>query len=294
MKRRNLVIVRAGRTSLHGRWLELPYAERNYDLLVSYYDEDAFNAFEMEDGVSAVLVGGGKWDGLYRTLAGLDIEAYDYFWLPDDDIAATAADVNAIFDLCPRYGLAVAQPALTRDSYFSHFMLSQCPGFRLRYTNFVETMVPCLSREVLLRALPLFRDTMSGWGLDYIWCRWPESGAFRVAILDAVAVHHTRPVGKVLKAAMAAAGRPAPAVEERRLRERFGLKRAVKPLSFAGILDNGEPVSGRIGMGVRMCRIWWKDRHAFRDRRDALRGIARVARRQAFKPLDFSTLEARP
>lgn len=293
MKRRNLVVVRAGRTSLHGGWLELPYTERNFDLLVSYYDEDAFNAFQAEDGVRAVLVPGGKWDGLYRTLTGVDVEAYDYFWLPDDDIAATAADVNAIFDLCSRYGLAVAQPALTHDSYFSHFILNRCPGFRLRYTNFVEIMVPCLSREVLLRALPLFRDTMSGFGLDCIWHRWPESGAFRVAILDAVAVHHTRPVGKVLKSAMAAAGRPSPTVEMQRLKERFGLKRAVRPLSFAGILDNGEAVAGRIGMTVRMCRGWWKDRRAFRDPRAALRGIAKVARRNIVKPLDFSILEER-
>lgn len=291
MKRRNLVVVRAGRTSLHARWLELPYAERNYDLLVSYYDEDAFNAFETGDGVAAVLVPGGKWDGLYRTLTGFDIGSYDYFWLPDDDISATAADVNAIFDLCRGNGLAIAQPALTRDSYFSHFIFSRCPGFRLRYTNYIEIMAPCLRREVLLRALPLFRDTMSGFGLDYIWCRWPESGAFRVAILDAVAVHHTRPVGKVLRATMAASGRPEATVEEQRLKERFALEGRTVPISFAGILDNGEPVTGRIRMGIRMCLIWWKDRHAFRDTREALRGIAKIARRQIVKPLELSMLE---
>lgn len=295
MKRRNLVVVRAGRTSLHTLWLELPYAQRNYDLLISYYDEDAFHAFETGDGVAAVLVPGGKWDGLYRTLTGFDIESYDYFWLPDDDIAATAADVNAIFNLCRSSGLAVAQPALTRDSYFSHFIFSQCPGFRLRYTNYIEIMAPCLKREILIRGLPFFRDTMSGFGLDYIWCRWPESGAFRAAILDKVAVHHTRPVGNVLQAAMAASGRPAPGVEEQRLKEQFAIADSVTvPISFAGILDNGEPVTGRIRMGLRMCLIWWKDRHAFRDTREARRGIARIFRRQVIRPLKLSTLETHP
>jgi hypothetical protein len=198
--------------------------------------------------------------------------------------------VNAIFDLCRSNGLAVAQPALSRDSYFSHFIFSQCPGFRLRYTNYVEIMAPCLGREILLRALPFFRDTMSGFGLDYIWCRWPESGAFRAAILDAVAVHHTRPIGKILKAAIAASGRSASTVEEQRLKDAFALTRRTVPLSFAGILDNGEPVIGRIAMGARMCRIWWRDRRAFRDPREALRGIAKVARRQFIKPLEISTL----
>jgi hypothetical protein len=293
MRRKNLVIVRAGSNSLHRRWLELPHAERGYDLVVSYYDEEAFSAFEATEGVSAILVKGGKWDGLFQTLAGLDIEAYDYFWLPDDDIDAAAADVNAIFDLCRSNGLAVAQPALTRESYFSHFIFSQCPGFRLRFTNYVEIMAPCLGRDILLRALPFFRDTMSGFGLDYIWCRWPESGAFRAAILDTVAVHHTRPVGKVLKSAIAASGRPASTVEEQRLKDLFALTRRTVPLSFAGILDNGEPVVGRIAMGARMCSIWWKDRHAFRDPGEALHGIAKVARRQFTKPLEISTLEAR-
>lgn len=291
MKRRNLVVVRAGPNSLHQRWVELPYAERNYDLLVSYYDEDAFDTFETRDGMTADLAIGGKWDGLHRTLIDFDIDAYDYFWLPDDDIAARAQDINAIFDLCRSNGLSIAQPALTRDSYFSHFIFSQCPGFRVRYTNYVEIMVPCLTREILRRALPLFRDTMSGYGLDYIWCRWPESGAFRTAILDTVAVHHTRPVGKVLKAAIAEAGRPVSTVEEERLKRQFALAGRTVPLSFAGILDNGKPVMGQIRMGIRMCWIWWKDRRAFRDTHEALWNIIKVARRQMIKTLEIYTLD---
>lgn len=290
MKRRNLVIVRAGALSLHGRWLELPYAQRSYDLVVSYYDEDAFGGFIPMEGVSAVLVKGGKWDGLFRTFADIDIDAYDYFWLPDDDISASAQDVNSIFHLCRGNGLALAQPALTRDSYFSHFIFSQCPGFRLRYTNYIEIMAPCLSRDVLRRALPLFRDTMSGFGLDYIWCRWPESGAFRAAILDTVAVHHTRPVGKVLRSAMAASGNAAPQIEEEQLKREFALTRRIVPLAFAGVLEEGQLVTGRIAMGTRMCLTWWKDRATFRDPREAFWGIVKTARRQITKPLEMSIL----
>lgn len=294
MKRTNLVVVRAGGNSLHGSWLELPYARRNYDLVVSYYDEAAFATFQPAAGVAAALVKGGKWDGLFRTLRDLDLDGYDYVWLPDDDIAIAATGVNAIFDLCRENGLALAQPALTRASYFSHFVFSQCPGFRLRYTNYIEIMAPCLSRAVLLRALPFFHDTMSGFGLDYIWCRWPESGAFRAAILDTVAMHHTRPVGRVLKAAMATSGRPAATVEEQRLKDMFALDRRIVPIVFAGILQDGDPVLGRFATGRRMCVAWWKDRAAFRDPREARHGILKVARRQLAKPLDMSTLQPRP
>ncbi|MFC5384853.1 DUF707 domain-containing protein [Aquamicrobium segne] len=290
MKRTNLVVVRAGGNSLHGRWLELPYAQRHYDLVVSYYDEAAFDAFQSAEGVTAVLVKGGKWDGLFRTLKEFDLDGYDYVWLPDDDIAIAATDVNAIFDLCRENGLALAQPALSRESYFSHFIFSQCPGFRLRYTNYIEIMAPCLSHAVLLRALPFFRDTMSGFGLDYIWCRWAESGAFRAAILDTVTMHHTRPVGRVLKAAMAKSGRPAAKAEEQQLRDIFALDRRIVPIVFAGILQNGDPVFGPIATGRRMCLAWWKDRTAFRDTRKARDGILKVARRQLTKPLDMSML----
>lgn len=293
MRPTNLVLVRAGAHSLHERWLEPPPERRDYELVVSFYDEDAFARFTPADGVSAVLVRGGKWDGLFHTLRDIDLDAYEYFWLPDDDLSASAEDVNSLFRLCREHGLTVAQPALTRDSHYSHFIFSQCPGFRLRYTNYIEIMAPCLHRDILKRALPLFRDTMSGFGLDYVWCRWPESGAFRAAILDGIAIHHTRPVGRVLQSAMAAAGRATPEVEEERLKREFALTRRTVPLAFAGLLDDGRPVAGRIAMGLRMCRIWWQDRAAFRDPRAALRGIVKTARRQLTKPLDMSLLDAK-
>lgn len=183
-----------------------------------------------------------------------------------------------------------SQPALTRASYFSHFVFSQCPGFRLRYTNYIEIMVPCLSRAVLKRALPLFQATMSGYGLDYIWCRWPEAGAFRAAILDEVAVHHTRPVGKVLKSAMTASGRASSEDEEKALKAMFDLKGRTVPIAYAGLTAAGQPVTGRLAMGLRMCRAWWADRRAFRDPKEAFWGIVKIGRRQLIKRLETSPL----
>lgn len=288
---RNLVVVRAGAGSLHGRWLAASRQARRFDLLVSFYDAAAFHDFKEGDGVRAVLVPGGKWDGLFRTLSEVDLGAYDYFWLPDDDIDADTRAINAIFDQARTHGLAVAQPALTRGSHFSHFIFSQCPGFRLRYTNYIEIMVPCLSQAVLRRSLPLFRDTMSGFGLDYVWCRWPESGPFRAAILDSVAVHHTRPVGSALKQMMQAAGRPRPELEEAELRARLGMRSRTVPLSYAGVLDDGQLVLGLRAMGIRMTRAWWLDRRSFRNARRARSGMARLLRRQFLRPLDMTPLE---
>ena len=144
--RRNLVVVRAGRNSLHPQWLDAG-SQRNWDLVVSLYDPDA--RFYHDADIAVVEKRGGKWDGLHALFAQSDLlDRYDYVWLPDDDIAACSSDIDAIFDAMRQYDLDVAQPSLTRDSYFSHFALMSCPGFALRYTNFVEIMVPCLKVEL--------------------------------------------------------------------------------------------------------------------------------------------------
>ena len=55
-------------------------------------------------------------------------------------------------------------------------------------------MAPCFSRDFLKQMLPSFNENLSGWGLDVVW---PTKIAdwTRIAIIDAVTVCHTRPVG---------------------------------------------------------------------------------------------------
>ena len=288
--KKSLVVVRAGNNSLHHRWQEIPYEDRAYDLLISFFSDEAFAAFEPAQGVEAVLIKGGKWDGLYKTLADRDLDQYDYYWLPDDDLDISATDVNALFTAMQVHGLRIAQPSLTADSYFSHFVFSQCPGFVLRYTNYIEIMAPCLHKDILKKALPLFQGTMSGYGLDYIWCRWAEAGAFRTAILDEIAMHHTRPVGKNLKAAMAASNNLSSEEEEAVLKEMFDLSRRTVPVVFAAILQGGQPLSGRLQLGWRMCRAWMSVLPSFRSKSEARSGIFKIARRQVIKPLDMTTI----
>jgi len=41
-----------------------------------------------QDGVQAILIKGGKWDGLFKTFQAFEHHAsYERIWLPDDDIA---------------------------------------------------------------------------------------------------------------------------------------------------------------------------------------------------------------
>jgi Protein of unknown function (DUF707) len=192
--RRNLVIVRAGNSSLHPEWLKGDEG-RTWDIVVNYFGDDP--DLYKEPDVTRIDSKGPKWPALYDLLNSNPefISNYDYIWLPDDDLAATKADINTLFDLVKRYRLEVAQPALSWDSYYSHITTLRNNRTKVRYTNYVEVMAPCFCSAMLQKALPLFNSNLSGWGLDYLWTALAQDPQNGIAIIDEVTVRHTRPVG---------------------------------------------------------------------------------------------------
>jgi hypothetical protein len=194
MKRENLVIVRAGDQSLHPQWLA-GHGDRNWDIVVNYYG-DALNPYEKSD-LPLIRSKGPKWPALHDLLEAhpMFLADYDYVWLPDDDLLATKQSINLLFALCKQYRLEVAQPALTWNSFYSHITTLRNPWTLIRFTNYVEVMAPCFATGMLAKALPLFKSTLSGWGLDFVWPKLASHPDTGIAIIDAVTVCHTRPVG---------------------------------------------------------------------------------------------------
>jgi hypothetical protein len=133
-KRRGLVIVRCGRSSLHEGWRH-GEAAGLWDLQLCPYEPAAADWPAVRPGH--------KWDGLHaHLLADERWRDYDYIWLPDDDIAADAATIAALFERCREFDAAIAQPALTEDSYWALAVTKRNHGFVARATTFVEVMVP--------------------------------------------------------------------------------------------------------------------------------------------------------
>lgn len=217
--RRFVVVVRAGEASLHRQWLK--GGNRSWDLIVSWYGDSPYECTADE---TVIRIKGGKGDGLAATFAALPelLGRYEYFWLPDDDIETDNETICALFDIASTEGLAVCQPSLTHDSYFSYLHTLQSPSFRLRYSSFVEVMVPCLSREHLQRVLPYFERNPSAFGVDWIWTRLDPDNRYRAAIVDAIAVRHTRPVGVFLHERIRGRGED-PAAREREIFAAFGI-----------------------------------------------------------------------
>jgi hypothetical protein len=189
---RNLVLVRAGRNSLHPKWVK-GNGIANFDLLVVSYEADA-----PVEGTSIPVhhFPGRKIEG-YNALFSCRqdlLEMYDYIAFFDDDLEIAKADINRLFEIGRKYKLDLFQPSLSWDSYFSYAATLTSGKFTLRYTNVVEMMCPVFSVPYLRRALPLFGLGYE-LGIDLIWSRLSDAPWFRFAVVDDVVVRHTRPVG---------------------------------------------------------------------------------------------------
>lgn len=189
-----LVIARVGDNSLHSHWLK--NATANFDLFLSYFGDKPKHFQEEANYYEQVK--GGKWPVVHKLIeANWDvISQYDAVWIPDDDILADAKTINNMFSLFEGFNLALAQPALTMNSYFSHSSLLRQPNSILRYSNFVEVMVPIFSSDALTHLKHSLGQSPSGWGLDALWPHLIENPERnKIAVIDAAAVVHTRPVG---------------------------------------------------------------------------------------------------
>jgi len=192
--RKNLVILCAGDASVHAQWLTGP--ERNFDLFISYFGSNK-NRYA-DDGEYYQQQTGLKYPTTARILRAHPalIERYTHFWLPDEDLITDTASINRLFDYAAAYQLALAQPAQTRDSHQTWPLLLHNPRYQLRFTRFVEVMAPLFDRAALHTCLPTFTQSQTGFGLDLIWPSLLRSrGARAIAIIDAVQVCHSRPVG---------------------------------------------------------------------------------------------------
>jgi hypothetical protein len=193
MPRRNLVVARVGRKSLHPSWLT-PGAARDWDLYLCPYQE--LPPQEGLDFTIGDVIAGPKWSGLRALLNNwTGWRNYSYIWLPDDDLFASQETIGRMFTVAQALSLDLCAPALHESSYYAHFSTMRNRRCFARRTGFVEIMAPCFSRRALENLLPTLDLTSTGWGwgLDSVW---PKLLDYRnTGVIDAAAVLHTRPVG---------------------------------------------------------------------------------------------------
>jgi hypothetical protein len=71
----------------------------------------------------------------------------------------------------------------------------QKTDFLLRFVTMVELMAPIFSNQALRSCIHTFDLNQSSYGIDYAWTKLVEGPLTKIAVIDRVAVMHTRPTG---------------------------------------------------------------------------------------------------
>ncbi|HEY0275512.1 MAG TPA: DUF707 domain-containing protein [Paenirhodobacter sp.] len=283
--RRFLVLGRCGDKSLHRNWTADTSVPRTWDLQLNSYAKDPATCADQD--LSTVFDHGTKWDSIarhFRARPGL-LDSYDYVMLPDDDLLMRAGDINRLFRIAVEYDLTIAQPALTPDSYISYPILLQMPGFRLRYSTFLESMACCLQSSYLRALLPMFERHFTAWGTDLVWATLMRDPAYRAAIIDAVPMTHTRPLYSGPLYSSYAKGID-PRAEIDQIASSFENMPNGTQI-YGGVLTNGRrvgPVAARVLNGAGMLAVGARSKKPMAAARAAAGLLVRAATQASYRP----------
>ncbi|MEI7832060.1 MAG: hypothetical protein WCJ56_02510 [bacterium] len=132
-----------------------------------------------------------KFVMLNRLLATIDIDPYAFLVVIDDDIELPEDFLNQFLTYQQVHNFTLAQPALTQDSYISHYFNTQQDGVAARWTRFVEIgPLFSLRRDGYSHLLPFDERAPMGWGLDLVWPIKLETHGLRLGIIDALPIRH--------------------------------------------------------------------------------------------------------
>ena len=147
---------------------------------------------------------------LNELLASVDLSAYDYLLLVDDDVVLPLGFLDSFLDAQSSLGFGLAQPARSATSSSVFPIVVQHPGLVARETMFVE-QGPVLSihRSVFADVIPFDLRSPMGWGYENVWAA-RLAGRSSLGIIDATPVDHSlRGTAGLYSTALAAGQRSA-------------------------------------------------------------------------------------
>lgn len=270
-----LCVTRIGNKQACASWIFDTALLSKMTLIVSSFQDLNFN---IPDHPSIIRheFKGGKWQGIFNFFQENPayLNDYDYFFFPDDDIETTSSNILAFFEQCQEHNLKLAQPALKADSYFSHIITIERSAFSVRRTNFVELMIPYMSRNVLLQCLPFFKDTNYGWGLDFIWASFTDTPTQQVGIIDTTPVGHYRPLAGNNNQSIQTIQAQEMMYQERQVfMDEYTLHKFI-PSAFSALLRSGKPIDSLLQLRFwDIVSLYKLPNSCFKKRKSALRAF---------------------
>lgn len=184
---KNILFSPVGDNSLYYVWLK---DKPDFDTYLVYYGDDDQLADKYAKQATYFIRQKGTKFNILKKLVQNIFDQYDYVFVPDDDLYIDTKSINRVFDLAYKHELQLCQPSIV--GYYDVPMTLNVPASLLRYTNFVEVMCPCFSKETLQQCLMTFDYSVSGWGIDLWWHKVMGHPKDKFAILDDVIAIHTR------------------------------------------------------------------------------------------------------
>jgi hypothetical protein len=118
-----------------------------------------------------------------------NISNYEAIWIVDDDIKIETKNINRMFDIFKEYNLDLAQPSYTENSRISHPITKIDRNCKIRFSNFVENGVFLCSQKMINKCKYVFKDSFTGFGIDYICCKMIDKKN-NIAIIDETPCFH--------------------------------------------------------------------------------------------------------
>lgn len=169
--------------------------ERAGSAAAAAYELERTKVHTVDVRLAAPRPGAGKWENLNTVLAANPVGDYDWLLVFDDDVILPRGFLDAFLFLCGRFELTLAQPAHRHWSHAAWRVTRRRAQSVVRRTRFVEIgPVSAVHARAFDALLPFPDGLKMGWGLDAHWGAVAAECGWRVGIVDATPVRHTRPV----------------------------------------------------------------------------------------------------
>ena len=133
-----------------------------------------------------------KFRIINKILERVDIRAYEYVLVFDDDIELPPRFMDRYLHIVEKRGYALSQPARTHASYIDHYFVAQLLGIESRQTRFVEIgPVTCIHNSAYHLLLPFDLRAPMGWGLDFYWPTILTKHNLKMGIVDQTPIEHS-------------------------------------------------------------------------------------------------------
>lgn len=198
LMKRNLIFSSVGdNTTFHNNWIG---NNKNYDLFICYYGDSNDKFKEYSDYY--IMHKGSKFQNLHYVYQNYKsvLDKYSYFFIPDDDIIISVAQINKLFDIIKVMDLWIIQPSFNIDSKISHRITLSNPKYKLRYVNFIEVGVPLFSKYALFKILNNYPTLLTCYGVDYFYIWLLGYDKLKYAIIDEITcINPDNPVREIDK-----------------------------------------------------------------------------------------------